>query len=88
MNFLHYEIDTGDGDAIEVNLDRQANVRLLDGGNFSNYRSGRRHTYRGGTVVRSPYRLAVPHAGHWHVVVDLGGNAGTVRAAVRVIRGT
>ena len=86
MNFLHYEVDTNDGDIIEVTLDRQANVRVLDGSNFSCFRSGRRHSYVGGLAKRSPLRLATPHAGRWHVVVDLGGHAGTVRAGVRVLR--
>ena len=86
MNFLHYEIDAEDGDVVEVTLDRQANVRLLDGSNFSSFRSGRRHSYHGGLAKKSPVRLAPSRAGHWHVVVDLGGYAGTVRAAVRVLR--
>ena len=63
MNFLHYEIDSQDGDVVEVTLDCQANVRLLDGSNFSSFRSGRRHTYRGGLMKSSPVKLAPPHAG-------------------------
>ncbi|MBK6697232.1 MAG: DUF1883 domain-containing protein [Myxococcales bacterium] len=86
MSFLHYEVDADDGDVIEVTIDRQANVRVLDGSNFSNFRAGRRHSYVGGLAKRSPIRLAAPHAGRWHVVVDLGGYAGTVRAGVRVLR--
>ena len=86
MNFLHYEVETDEGDVIEVTLDRQANVRVLDGGNFSSFRSGRRHRYVGGLAKQSPFRLVAPHAGHWHVVVDLGGHAGSVRAGVRVLR--
>jgi hypothetical protein len=85
MNFLHYEVDTDDGDLIEVTLDRQANVRVLDGSNFSSFRSGRRHSYVGGLAKRSPVRLSAPYAGRWHVVVDLGGYAGTVSAGVRVL---
>ena len=86
MRFLHFEVDAHHGDVIEVTLDRQANVRLLDGSNFLSFRSGRRHRYVGGLARRSPARLAAPHAGHWHVVVDLGGHAGHVRAGVRVLR--
>ena len=86
MNFLHYEVDTDEGDVIEVTLDGQANVRVLDNGNFSSFRSGRRHGYVGGLAKRSPIRLAAPHAGHWHVVVDLGGYAGAYGAGVRVLR--
>ena len=86
MKFLHYEIDTHGRDIIEVTLDRQANVRVLDSSNFVAFRSGRRHSYVGGLAERSPIRLEAPRAGHWHVVVDLGGYAGGVRAGVRVLR--
>ena len=84
MNFLHYEFDLSADDVVEVTLDKQANVRLLDPTNFSQYRSGGKHKYFGGLAKQSPIRLAPPHAGHWHVVIDLGGYAGTVRAAARV----
>lgn len=87
MNFLHYEFQLGSDDVVEVTLDKQANVRLLDDINYSHYQRGERHTYHGGLAKTSPLRISPPHAGHWHVVVDLGGYAGTVRASVRVIKG-
>ncbi len=39
------------------------------------------YRYFGGYATKSPVRFAVPRAGHWHVVVDLGGGAGQVRAS-------
>jgi len=87
MNFLHYEFDLSANDTVEVTLDKQANVRLLDDVNFSLYQSGKRHRYHGGLAKTSPVRIAAPHAGHWHVVIDLGGYAGTVRASARVLQG-
>ncbi len=87
MNFLQYEFDLGTGDVVEVTLDKQANVRLLDPTNFSAYKDGRQHRYYGGLAKQSPIRVAAPHAGHWHLVVDLGGYAGTVRASATVLRG-
>jgi hypothetical protein len=87
MNFLHYEFDLSDDDAIEVTLDKQANVRLLDDSNFAAFQQGKQHRYHGGLAKTSPVVLAAPHAGHWHVVVDLGGYAGTVRASARVLQG-
>ena len=87
MNYLHYDIDLGAGDVVEVTLDKQANVRLLDETNFSTYMRGGRHKYHGGLAKQSPVRLAPPHPGHWHVVIDLGGYPGTVRASVRTVRG-
>lgn len=87
MNFLHYEFDLSAEDLVEVTLDGQANVRLLDNTNFSLYKSGKQHRYYGGLAKTSPVQIAPPHAGHWHVVVDLGGYAGTVRASARVLQG-
>jgi len=87
MNFLHYEFDLATGDVVEVTLDKQANVRLLDSANYSAYKNGKHHRYHGGLAKNSPIRLATPHAGHWHIVVDLGGYAGTVQASATVLRG-
>jgi hypothetical protein len=87
MNFLHYDVQTQSGDAVEVMLSgNAANVLLMDELNFQNYRSGRRFTYFGGYFNQSRAILKPPSAGHWHVVVDLGGGAGHVNAAVRVLR--
>lgn len=86
MQFLHNDLGHLDGDeVVEVTLDTAANVKLMDSSNFSSYRSGRRHEYFGGYVTRSPYRVAVPRSGHWHVAIDLGGYAGSVRAGIRVL---
>jgi hypothetical protein len=85
MNFLHQEIDAGPDDLIEVTLDHAANVQLMDSTNYQNYRAGRPYRYFGGHVTSSPYRLRPPRHDRWHLVVDLGGNAGTVRASARVI---
>ena len=87
MNFLHYEFDLSANDFVEVTLDKQANVRLLDETNFQLYQSGKKHRYFGGLAKSSPTKIAAPRAGHWHLVVDLGGYAGTVRAAARVLQG-
>jgi hypothetical protein len=87
MKYLDYELELGGNEIVEVTLDRQANVRLLDETNFSNYKRGGRHTYYGGLAKQSPVRLAAPHSGHWHLVIDLGGYSGTVRASVRTLGG-
>lgn len=86
MNFLHKDLGFLDGEEIvEVTLDSAANVKLMDSSNFSSYRGGRRHEYFGGQITRTPFRIAVPRSGHWHVAVDLGGYAGSVRAGIRVL---
>ena len=86
MHFLHTEYPSlGPENVVEVTLDRQANVQLLDDQNFHHYRSGRSFEYRGGLAKQSPIRLSPPHSGRWHLVVDLGGNRGSVNVATRII---
>ena len=87
MNFLHYPLNLGSGDIVEVTLDKRANVRLLDEANFAKYQRGERHTYYGGLAKVSPIKIPAPHPGSWHLVIDLGGYPGTVRASVRTIKG-
>lgn len=85
MKFLHYELNLTPNDCVQVTLDKQANVVLLDTPNFQNYRSGRKYNYYGGLAKGSPLNLSAPHSGKWHLVIDTGGYAGTVRASVQVI---
>jgi Domain of unknown function (DUF1883) len=87
MNFLHREFEVGPDDAIEVTLDGQANVMLLDTANYDRYRKGESFRYHGGLAKTSPIRLVPTDRGRWHLVVDLGGFAGRVRAGVRVLEG-
>ena len=82
MKFLHYQFDLAAGDGVRVELDSQANVQLMDGCAFQNYRSGRSYNYRGGLAERSPFILRAPSAGRWHVTIDLGGYRGSVNASV------
>jgi len=86
MEFLHSDVQLGSNDLVIVTLDAQANVMLLDESNFSRYRSGKSFSYFGGPTRVSPCRLRPPRGGRWHVVVDLGGYAGSVAAGLRVIR--
>lgn len=87
MNYLHQEFEAGPDDLVEVTLDGQANVMLLDGSNYDHYRRGEPFRYYGGLAKVSPIRLVPPRHGRWHVVVDLGGFSGTVRAGMRLLQG-
>jgi len=88
MDFIHYDLkNLSRGEIVEVTLDHVANVLLLDASNFNSYRNGRRHSYYGGQVKRSPHQMPVPRSGHWHVVIDLGGYSGKVRSDVKVLPG-
>ena len=89
MKFLQWDLGTlSGGEVVVVTLRGQAqNVELLDSSAFSSFKAGRRHTYYGGLVRTSPYRVKVPRAGHWYVVVHLGGYSGRMSGAVRVLPG-
>jgi hypothetical protein len=78
-------MEVGPDDLIEVKLNNPANVLLLDPENYEHYRSNRPYRYaKGGYVEHSPFRLRAPSQGNWHLVVDLGGGPGHVRARVFV----
>ena len=84
MNYLHADFHGGPKSVVIVTLDRQANVMLLDDLALSSYRSGGRFTYHGGWATKSPVQLRPPSNRHWHVVVDLAGRGGQLRAGIRV----
>ena len=88
MNCLHADFHGGPESVVIVTLDRQANVMLLDDLALSSYRSGGRFTYHGGWATKSPVQLRPPSNRHWHVVVDLAGRGGQLRAGIRVARTT
>jgi len=88
MQFIHTDLGYRQrGEIVEVTLTSGANVRLMDSSNFSSYKNGRSHHFRGGLAKRSPIRLAIPNSGHWHVAVDMQGLRGRTRASVRVLPG-
>lgn len=73
------------GATVVVNLGSQANVRVMDQGQYRNYKAGRRHQFYGGGYKKSPARITLPRSGHFVVAVDLGGRAGRVSASVNVV---
>lgn len=89
MQYQSYDLgQLNGGEIVQVILKgNAANVKLMDSSNFSNYKSGRQHTYYGGHVTRSPHNIPVPSSGRWYVTIDLGGYAGRVNSSVRVLPG-
>lgn len=87
MNFLHYDLKLTKGDIVEVNLDKQANVKLLDKFNYQSYQRGQQHKFYGGLAKTSPSRLIAPATGDWYLVIDLGGYPGSVKASVQTRAG-
>jgi Domain of unknown function (DUF1883) len=84
LNYLHYEFQLKKGDVVEIKLDKQANVQLLDELNFNNYKKGKKYSHNGGSSNKLLVNLTSPYKGHWHLAIDLGGHAGTVKAEVQV----
>lgn len=85
--FIHSDLGFREtGEVVEVSLTSGANVRLMDGVNFSSYRAGGAYRCHGGLARQSPLHLPIPSAGHWHLVVDMQGLRGSVRASIRVLR--
>jgi hypothetical protein len=85
MNYIHQALDVGPDEVVEVMLDHPANVQLLDEENFERYQLREEFHYHGGYAPRSPYLIRPPRPGLWHLVIDLGGYAGRVRAWVRLL---
>ncbi|MCL2293467.1 MAG: DUF1883 domain-containing protein [Spirochaetes bacterium] len=86
MNFLQYDFQLNLGDILEVTINTTANVRIMDPVNFLYYRHKRKYKYIGGLTTPPLFTASVPYKGRWHVVIDLEGLSGDVRAAVKVIR--
>ena len=86
MNFLHYQVHAGPENIIKVRIDRRANVWLLDTLHYQKYRLGKTYEGAGGETDPPGREFRVKNRDVWHVVVDLGGTKGTVKAQVDVLR--
>jgi Domain of unknown function (DUF1883) len=81
MNFVHYDLgQLSGGQVASVQVRERANVMLMDQNNFTHDQPQQRRSFHGGQALTSPVKLPVPHAGHWHVVLDLGGAAGVIHS--------
>ena len=87
MRFNYWNLGhRNQGDIVVVTISgNAANVRLLDSTNFQNYKSGRRHSFHGGLITRSPAEIPIPRSGNWHVEIDMQGLRGQSRASVTVV---
>jgi len=74
------------GDIVVLNCDTQCNFMLLDDSNFSNYKNSRGYNLFGGFFKMFPAKIQVPHAGHWNVVIDLGGGGANIKYSLSVIK--
>lgn len=83
MSYIHELFTGGRNAVITVELNKQANVYLLDQLNYSAFRRGARFKHFGGRQVQTVAQFSPPRHAHWHVVVvpDPGSS---VRASISV----
>ncbi len=86
MHFLHYSLNLGARDVVQVKLESHAYVRLIDDENYKLYRSGRNYKYFGGLTEQSPAIIKPPIKGPWHLCIDRGGGEGDLTASVHIIQ--
>lgn len=87
MKYQFYDLgQLQGGEIIEVTLSgNSANVKLMDGSNFSSYKANRNHKYYGGHVTKSPYKISVPNSGKWYITIDMGGFSGSVSSSIKIL---
>ena len=86
FTYTHYDLDMQrSGSVIEITLSAIANVRLMTAPNFAAYKQAMKHQFIGGVAKKSPIKLTIPQAGHWHVVVDMEGHHGHAVSSIRII---
>jgi hypothetical protein len=87
MEFQHYDLgQLYEGRIVIVTISgSSANVKLMDSSNFQNYKSGRKHSFYGGHVKSSPFKISIPSDGSWYITIDLGGFSGKLSSSVKVI---
>ncbi|MEM5492089.1 DUF1883 domain-containing protein [Hoeflea sp. AS16] len=85
-NYKRYDLGQQPaGTVVEVVLSCINNIRLMDNDNFALYAESKNCRYIGGRTEKSPARLTIPRAGHWHVVVDKTGFQTLANSNVRAI---
>jgi hypothetical protein len=72
------------GDVWRVELDKAANVFLVDSSNYAAFKAGRKFSYYGGGLIqRTPHDLVIPRAGRWYIVAHSWGLRYPARVLIR-----
>jgi hypothetical protein len=75
------------GDVWRVELNRWANVFMVDSSNLAAFKRGNNFTHFGGGLIkRSPYDFVVPRAGRWHIVANTWGLRDSAKVSVRPLQ--
>lgn len=86
MTFLHWKIPGSPGDVVLIHTDTPAYVRMLDPLSFEAYKRGSKYQGEGGWSDSLDVEFVLPYKGTFHVVVDLGGTAGNLKATCDISR--
>jgi hypothetical protein len=71
------------GDVWRVELDKAANVFLVDSSNYSAFKAGRDFRFYGGLIERTPHDFVIPRSGRWYVVAHSWGLKYGARVSVQ-----
>ncbi|MBN1647092.1 MAG: DUF1883 domain-containing protein [Spirochaetales bacterium] len=85
MKFIHYQVNAGPENIIQVKLTKRANVRLMDTVNYQKYRMGKPYEFTGGLAEESPVEFRPEEKKQWHIIVDMKGLHGETKAGIRVL---
>jgi hypothetical protein len=72
------------GDIWRVELNRAANVFMVDSSNLAAFKGNRNFTHYGGggLITRSPHDFVIPRSGRWHIVAHTWGLRDSARVSV------
>ena len=84
MDFIHYQVQAGPNQLIQVRLNDTANVRVLDNVDYNKYLRGSSDIGTSSLVETGVFEYRPHRSGLWHVIVDLNGISGQVTAKVEV----
>ncbi len=85
MEFFSQKFVLGRNQAVEVSVNRAANVLLLTEINFRKYKLRESYHYYGGEALYSLIEILPPRAGSYYLVIDLGGKAGTIEHSATIV---
>lgn len=87
IRYKHYDLgDQPAGTVVEIGLSCINNIKLMDDVNIALYKESKVHRFQGGKAQKTPTKITITRAGHWHLVVDKEGLAVLANSHVRIFR--
>lgn len=83
-NHLHKHVHLTTDDIIGIHSDGSSFVFLADDENYSNYLNDMNYDYYGTTVDTSPFFMAAPFPGEWHIVVEQQSQGETLNVRIEI----